>query len=172
VGRAGAEVSLPDLRGLHHLHALISTPDTLIPALTPTGIADGRPALWEEGLDVLDDQARRAYRARLADLNRELEATADGADQERRRRVQDEREGLREQLRRANGLGGRRRVTGSSEERARIAVRKAIVTALARIAEIDPWLGRHLHDQVGTGAECRYRTDRDHPVWWLLHSRQ
>jgi hypothetical protein len=163
VGRDGTEVSLPDLRGLHHLHALVSTPDTLIPVLTLAGMTEGRPLVQEEGLEVLDDKARRAYRARLADLDRQLDETADRAGQDRRDRLQAERQALLEQLRRATGLGGRRRATGSSEERARIAVRKAIVAALARIAEIDPWLGRHLHDHVETGAECRYRTDPDYP---------
>ena len=51
-----------------------------------------------------------------------------------------------------------------------MAVRKAIVAALARIAETDPWLGRHLNDRVRTGLECRYDSDPDHPVRWLLQA--
>jgi hypothetical protein len=51
-----------------------------------------------------------------------------------------------------------------------VAVRKAIVAALARIAESDPWLGRHLHERVHTGIECRYESDPDHPVRWVLRS--
>ncbi len=168
VGRAGTEVSHPDLRGLHHLHALLSSPDTTVPALTLSGLAEKRPVLHEEGLDVLDDQARRAYRARLADLDHELDESADRADQGRLERLRAEREALLVQLRQATGLGGRRRTTGSSEERARVAVRKALVAALARIAETDPWLGRHLYEHIETGAQCRYRTDPDHPVRWLL----
>jgi hypothetical protein len=49
-------------------------------------------------------------------------------------------------------------------------VRKAIVAALARIAETDPWLGRHLNDRVRTGTECRYESDPDHQVRWLLQA--
>jgi hypothetical protein len=44
------------------------------------------------------------------------------------------------------------------------------VAALARIAETDPWLGRHLNDRVRTGLECRYESDPDHPVTWLLQA--
>jgi hypothetical protein len=47
-------------------------------------------------------------------------------------------------------------------------VRKAIVAALARIAETDPWLGRFLRDRVRTGIACRYETDPDRPVRWVL----
>ena len=39
---------------------------------------------------------------------------------------------------------------------------------LARIAEVDPWLGRHLHATVHTGAGCRYEPDPDQPVRWVL----
>jgi hypothetical protein len=47
-------------------------------------------------------------------------------------------------------------------------VRKAVVAALARLAEVDPWLARHLRDRVRTGYMCQYETDRDHPVRWNL----
>jgi hypothetical protein len=80
----------------------------------------------------------------------------------------DEREALLEQLRMATGIGGRGRTTGSSRERARIAVRKAIVAAVTRIAETDPWLGRHLRDHVHTGWECRYDSDPNYPIRWVL----
>jgi hypothetical protein len=45
---------------------------------------------------------------------------------------------------------------------------QAIVAAVARIAETDPWLGRHLRDHIHTGWECRYESDPDHPIRWLL----
>jgi len=117
----------------------------------------GGEVVEQSGLELLDEEARRAYRARLAELDPD-----DPAD--------DERAWLLDQLGAATGLAGRRRTSGSTEERARVAVRKAIVAALARIAETDPWLGRHLHDRVRTGLECRYESDPDHPVHWLLTS--
>jgi hypothetical protein len=110
---------------------------------------------------VLDDTARRAYRARVSALERELEHT-DRAD------LRAEREALLAQLSGATGLSGRDRRTGSNDERARVAVRKSLIASLARIAEIDPWLGRHLHDRVRTGSRCRYTPDPDHPVIWVL----
>lgn len=170
VGREDAAATLPDLRGLHHLHALVSTPDTPIPALTLVGSGERRPPLQQSGLEVLDEAARRAYRARLADIDRELDDAAERADLGRRGRLQDERQALLEQLDQATGLGGRRRVTGSSEERARTAVRKALVGAMARIAEIDPRLGRHLRAQVRTGTVCSYETDLDQPLRWVLRA--
>jgi hypothetical protein len=154
VGREGATFVLPRMRGLAHLHRLLTEPDRDVPA---TALVGGE-VVEQPGLELLDEQARRAYRARLEEL-----APDDPADDR-------ERAWLRDQLGAATGLGGRRRTSGSAEERARVAVSKAIVAALARIAESDPWLGRHLHERVHTGIECRYESDPDHPVRWVLRS--
>jgi len=156
VGREGATFVLPPTRGLAHLHVLLTSPDTDVPAIDLVGGQVEQP-----GLDVLDAESRRILGARLAELDAELELT-ERAD------LRDERDAVAGYLGRGSGLGGRTRATGSNAERARVAVRKAIVAATARIAEVDPWLGRHLRDRVHPGFECRYESDPDHPVRWLL----
>jgi hypothetical protein len=47
-------------------------------------------------------------------------------------------------------------------------VRKAIAAAVARMGEVDPALGRLLHDTVLTGSSCRHEPDPARPVRWLL----
>ena len=158
VGREGATFVLPQMRGLGHLHALLARPDVDVSAhelVAPGGSVE------QAGIEVLDEESRRLLRARLAELDAEL-ALADRDD------LREEREAVAAYLAAGRGLGGRQRTTGSQAERARVAVRKAVVSALARIAEADPWLGRHLRDRVHTGHECRYESDRDHPVAWVL----
>jgi hypothetical protein len=167
VGRVGHEVNLPDLRGLRHLQALVARPNTAVDVLSLV-TDQGQAIVDESGLELLDDQARQIYRARLIELEQEIEDAVIGADLGRVELLTDEREALLEQLRAATGIGGRSRTTGSSRERARIAVRKSIVATVARIAEIDPWLGRHLRDHIRTGAECRYESDPDNPIHWVL----
>src|SRR3954447_25370715 len=83
-------------------------------------------------------------------------------------RLTAERDALHAEIASATGLAGRPRGTGSNAERARVAVRKAIVGALDRIADVDPPLARHLHDRVNTGTNCRYNPDPDKPVHWEL----
>jgi hypothetical protein len=167
VGSSGHEVSLPNLRGFHHLRALIARPDAPVDVLRLVS-TNGRVRLDEPGMELLDDQARRAYRSRLIELQQEIDDADLEADLGRRERLSNERKALLEQLSAAAGLGGRSRSSGSSRERARIAVRKSITAAAARIAEADPWLGRHLCDHVRAGAECRYESDPDRPIRWVL----
>ena len=105
----------------------------------------------------LDDVA-----AHLRDHELRLTAHQSTAEQ-----LSGEREALVDQLRTAAGLGGRKRHPGASSERARIAVRKAIATALTQIDRHAPDVARLLRDAVHTGVTCRYDPDPDRPVTWI-----
>lgn len=118
--------------------------------------------------EVLDKQALSAYRRRLAEIDADLDEARSWADTGRSTKLAAERDALLDQLRAATGLGGRPRAPGSAYERARIAVRKAIVNAVDRVGAADPSLGRLLLDTVTTGAVCRYDPDPDRPVQWVL----
>jgi hypothetical protein len=145
------------MRGLEHLHALLRRPDTDISALELVG----GEIIEQGGLEVLDDTSRKVMSARLSALDEQL-TQSDRPD------LRNEREAIASYLAGGTGLGGRNRSSGSHAERARVAARKAIVAALAKIAESDPWLGRHLHNRISTGYECCYRSDLEHPVQWIL----
>ena len=80
--------------------------------------------------ELLDERARREYRARLTEIERELAEAEEWSDEGRRERALDEREALLAELGAATGLGGRARTPGSTHERARVAVRKALVSAM------------------------------------------
>ena len=60
------------------------------------------------------------------------------------------------ELRRAVGLGGRDRPIGSGAERARINVQRRIASAINRMGEVSPPLGRYLTRSIRTGAYCVY----------------
>jgi hypothetical protein len=113
---------------------------------------------------LLDRRALAHYRRRLAELDDDrAEADAWGGSV-RAGRVSAEPEVLLAQLAEATALGGRARPMGGAQELARVAVRKAIAAAVARIGEADPALGRLLHDTVLTGSSCRYEPDPARPA--------
>jgi hypothetical protein len=66
----------------------------------------------------------------------------------------------------ARGPGGRARRVGGTAERARTAVTWRIRTALRRIDEVNPLLGRHLEAAVRTGLWCSSAPEQ--PVGWQL----
>jgi hypothetical protein len=171
VGRDGAVTVIRDLKGLHYLRILLQRPGADIPAIDLSDVVAGHPGagVASGGVgEVLDKQALSAYRRRLAEIDDDLDEARSWADTGRTARLAAERDALLDQLRAATGLGGRPRSPGSAHERARIAVRKAIVNAIDRVGAADPSLGRLLSDTVTTGAICRYDPDPDRPVQWVL----
>jgi hypothetical protein len=171
IGRDGATVAVRDMKGLHYLRLLVKQPGVEISALDLATWVSGHAGVVAADApvdDVIDRTAVNAYRSRLRDLDGELAEAHDWSDPERVARLESEREALLEQLLSATGLAGRSRSTGSSAERARVAVRKAVAAAIDRIAESDAVLGRLLGDTVKTGAGCRYEADPGRPVHWVL----
>jgi tetratricopeptide (TPR) repeat protein len=118
-------------------------------------VADGRlPKEPEE--PVLDDEALRQYRERVRELRSLLERGTTSSEEERYR---NELQTLTEGLRAVTRLGGRSRSFAGSHERARTAVRKALVRAIEVIASTEPSLGDHFVESISTGAVCRYAPD-------------
>jgi hypothetical protein len=169
VGADGAPSTLPALRGLGYLHQLVRRPGEDVSVIDLVGREHGHASGRQNDLgDVIDDQARDAYRQRLRELDEEIAEAEDWGDAGRLDLRSREREAVLAELRSATGLGGASRISGATTERARVAVRKAIVGALARIADVDPSTARHLRDRVHTGSTCRYEPDPDRPVEWIL----
>ena len=166
VGRGNEETAIPARRGLEHLHLLLSHPGAEVPALH---LAGGAEAVEQSGLgEVIDQQALAAYRRRLAEIDTGLDEADASGDAWVGAKLTAEREALLAQVAAATGLGGRARTYGSSAERARVTVRKAIATALDAIHSADPVVARHLTTHVRTGLRCCYETDPDAPVEWRL----
>jgi hypothetical protein len=176
----GREVRLRDSKGLRDLQVLLARPGVAVAALDLASAADSQPAAAGPAVpaagpglhpssdtgEIIDAQARAAYRQRLRELE-EAAAEADAAaDIERSARIAAERDALVEALTSAYGLGGRVRRSGSAAERARTAVTARIRDAIRRIGDAHPGLGRHLGHSVRTGTFCVYEPDR--PVRWSL----
>jgi hypothetical protein len=155
LSRAGREVHLKDLRGLQILARLLAEPGHEIHCTelvaTEAGVAD----LGDSG-ELLDREAKAAYRRRLEDLREDLEEAEGHHDVGKAERIRTEMEALTQELSRAVGLGGRDRRAGAAAERARTAVQRRVREALRRIADHDAELGRHLDWAVHTGAFCSY----------------
>jgi tetratricopeptide (TPR) repeat protein len=153
----GRSTLFADRVGMSYLAQLVEKPgqDVDVFAL----VAEGRlPREPEE--PILDDEALRQYRRRVQELRSLLaRGTASRAESERCR---NELQTLTDGLRTVTRLGGRSRNFVGSHERARTAVRKALVRAIEIIASTEPGLGDHFVESISTGAACRYTPD---PHW-------
>jgi hypothetical protein len=140
----------------------------------PRRMAGARPAelgtrhdLGDAG-ELLDARAKAAYKARLDDLQRELDEAERFNDPARAATARQERDFLVDELARAVGLGGRDRKAAAHAERARLNVTRAIRAALANVSRVNPSLGQHLSSTIRTGRYCAYTPDPRAPVTWRL----
>lgn len=181
ISASGVSTKLRDIKGLHYLHLLVERPGREFHALDLVVTAQGAlrnggrvgslPELRvgsDDAGPVLDEEAKTAYRLRLADLHEELAEARDWNDSERAARAQEEIDALKGELARGVGLGGRDRPAASAAERARLNVTRAIRSAIARIAEDHPDLGRHLSTAVRTGTFCSYDPGPAAAIDWTL----
>ena len=127
---------------------------------------DGLAAATADAGVVLDEPAKHAYRERIAELEAEFEQARRWNDPERTARAEGELDALTRALAGALGLGGRDRRAASDSERARASVSKAVRSAVRRLADAHPELGRHLSLAVHTGTFSMYAPDPRAPVTW------
>jgi tetratricopeptide (TPR) repeat protein len=116
--------------------------------------------------EMLDEQAKAAYKRRLSELREEYEGAKKIGNVDRAEQAEREIDALTKELSRAVGLGGRNRRAASASERARQTITHTIKSVLERIAQSDPALGDLLSRCIKTGTFCSYQTDPDFPIAW------
>jgi tetratricopeptide (TPR) repeat protein len=177
----GQTVRLRNLKGLRYLARLLANPgrdfhvvDLVTgergPSVDPTQSSECGLAL-SSGLDagpLLDAQAKETYRRRLAEIDEDIEEARAMKNEERAAQAGAERDWLVAELARAVGLGGRDRRAGSSSERARASVTRAVRQAMGRIRQCHPGLGEHLDRTIHTGTYCAYLPDPSVSTLWKL----
>ncbi len=176
VGRGDSLFRLKDSKGLRYIDELLRSPSVEIHAIdlvagnnrpadaqagtgrAPLRIADPGPSPADpsDAGEMLDAEAKAAYKRRLADLREDVEEAERFNDPERAARAREEIDAISQELARAVGLGGRDRRAGSTAERARVNVTRAIKSAVVKIFENDVALGRYLDATIKTGTFCSY----------------
>jgi hypothetical protein len=118
--------------------------------------------------EVLDAQAKAAYRQRIEDLGEQLEDAKRIGNEKHAVQIDAELEALAAELARAVGLRGRDRRAASSTERARVNVTRTIRIAIGRIKEHHSGLANYLDASIRTGTFCSYQPNRERHIYWNL----
>jgi len=170
----GRVTRLRDSKGMRVLAHLLAQPGRPHAALDLERLGaaadDGaaRAAASSDAGELLDVAARRAYRARLAELGDAIDEAERSGKADESGQLREEMDFITREISRALGLGGRSRRAGSIAERARLNVMRAVRSAIQRISEVDGELGAHLHAAVHTGTVCVYAPDTRAPIAWRV----
>ena len=196
IGYGAASFPLRNVLGLSYIYRLLQRPGEQFHALdllTGTTAGEGPEAdrskvarfRDDENLvverpgdigPILDEQAKREYRRRIAELNEELDELRERgslnvlgeSDYRRREEAESELEALTRQLAQAVGMFGRDRRSGSAAERARLNVTRAIRAAVQKVSERNAPLGELLGTCIRTGSFCSYIPNARSPIEWKL----
>jgi predicted ATPase len=167
---------LRDSKGLRVLAHLLADPGRPHTALdlerlgAPSGDQVAHAIASGDAGELLDAEARRAYRARMAELREAIETAEAWGTADEVGLLREELDFITHELSRALGLGGRSRHAGSIAERARLNIVRAVRSAMQRIASADADLGGHLDATIHTGTVCAYTPDPRVDIAWLVSS--
>jgi tetratricopeptide (TPR) repeat protein len=170
IGWADTHVVLRDLKGLKYIARLLAEPGREFHAVELVRLEEGTSGAERsnDGIVVLDEVAKEAYRRRLVDVDEDIADAEAANDLGRADLARRDREYLVDELRRAVGLGGRDRTVLDDGERARVSATRSIRYSLARLVECSPAVAAHLQQHVHTGTFCSYEPDGLHPITWEL----
>ena len=160
--------------GVEYLARLLGEPEVnhwAVDLVAGQAGVDSAPIDRDTGAEVLDEEARRAYRDRLRELQVELDEARELGRADRVEAAQSEMDTLTRHLAAAVGIGGRSRRMGGAAERARQSVTKALRGVVKRLAEEHAALGHYLEATIRTGIACRFEPDPRYPVCWTVHVR-
>lgn len=146
----GREAHVPDSKGMQDIARLLASPEEIHAAELYGAVKEDR------GAAMTDDEARRAYRSRLAELDAALDDADVAGDQMAGERARVERDALIDELRHNFDVHGRPRHLGDTSERARKAVSARIRDAIKVIGAVDDQIGDHFRTSVRTGVFCAY----------------
>jgi hypothetical protein len=141
--------------GFDYLERLMAQPHREIHVLELAGRGRGEADRGDAG-ELIDEEARVAYKRRLAELDEELAEAETLGDGLRASRARSEIEFLSTELSRAVDVHGRLRRAGVAQERARVAVTRRLRAAVERIGIQLPEAALHLERSLRTGTFCCY----------------
>lgn len=147
----GKQVQLPDLKGYHVLAQLLTNPYQPLHCTYLMGAK-----VVEKGEAVFDEKAKAAYRKRILELQEAIEEAEAALNSMRLAALQEEYDQLIDHLSQALGKGGQARKVAGTVEKSRTAVTWRIRSAIKKIAEAHPALGKHLEVSIQTGVFCEY----------------
>ena len=152
----GTSVHVPDMKGLWHIRELVSRPREPVLALSLIAAPTEDPLPVADAGPMLDREALRQYRKRLAELDEELDDAEAKHDAARHAKRSTERDALLKELARATGLSGKPRRSGSPTEKARLNVTRTIRHAITYLFTTLPELAAHMDESLVTGVSCCY----------------
>lgn len=148
---AGQGGFIAEVKGFYDIQKLISSPGAEIHC---SELMD--PVLQQQGEALADEQAKNEYLKQLKTIQAELAEAEERTDYERIEALQKKYDELISFLSKTFDKKGRIRKKGGTVNKIRSAVTWRIRSAISKIEEVHPAMGKHLNNAIKTGSYCQY----------------
>jgi hypothetical protein len=183
----GMEAILRDSKGVFHISQLLRTPGKIMSGedlrAIELRVVGGRKTLGQKEFEdsksgaealsgrinyylcyILDEEAKESYKRRLEEIAASIEEAKKNNDVRKHEMLAEENFFVTEEITSKIGLGGRDRLTLSSDRTAYNAVRNAIKRSIVSIEVKLPDLAKHLRASIQFGGSFRYEPEK--PRHW------
>jgi TolB-like protein/Tfp pilus assembly protein PilF len=154
----GQSFRISDAKGINDIARLLSAPGEQIHCSELMG-----SMVKMRGEQVIDDKAKKNYKAKLLSLQEDMSLAEVHNDYQRTAVLQKEYDDVLDMLSSSLGLNGRTRKTDDPIEKVRSAVTWRIRNSIKKITSVHPSLGKHLSNSIKTGIFCSYRPEKNIP---------
>jgi len=148
-----------DSKGIRYLAKLLAKPTEEFSAFAlanPDAVAQD---FRENDLETTDSSSLQEYKARLREIEEDLEEAKVYEREEEIKSLEDEKDGIIRHLSEVSGVGGRSRLEGEKEKS-----RQSVSRALNRQVDALPIGSDHIKRRLKTGVSCTYTPDAGE-VW-------
>lgn len=157
----GKILRLRQAKGLSDIAELLAKPNDQIHCTQLMG-----SGLEVKPQTIVDEKSMRAFRKRLVELQEEIALLEQQNNSGGLSSLHEEYDQLVDTIRAATGLGGRLRNMENPIDKIRSAVTWRIRSAIKKISDGHPALGKHLANSVRTGLFCSYSPEKS--VTWAV----
>jgi TolB-like protein len=152
----GQSFRISDAKGINDIARLLSAPGEQIHCSELMG-----SMVKMRGEQVIDEKAKKNYKARLLSLQEDMSLAEVHNDYQRSAVLQKEYDDVLDMLSSSLGLNGRTRKSDDPIEKVRSAVTWRIRDSIKKITSVHPSLGKHLSNSIKTGIFCSYRPEKN-----------
>jgi TolB-like protein len=154
----GQSFRISDAKGINDIARLLSAPGEQIHCSELMG-----SMVKMRGEQVIDDKAKKNYKAKLLSLQEDMSLAEVHNDYQRSAVLQKEYDEVLDMLSSSLGLNGRTRKSDDPIEKIRSAVTWRVRNSIKKITSVHPSLGKHLSNSIKTGIFCSYRPEKNIP---------
>ena len=161
----GKTVHIKAAKGMDYICQLLQSPGQSFHSFQLVAAAAGQSGAIQLGSagELIDEDALRAYRERIDDIESRLSIAERDFDQAQKEALMEEKERIEDEIQSAVGLRGQLREAYDDAEKARKSVSNAISRAITAIREHHAPAADHLHSHVECGIYHSYTPPDDTP---------